>query len=99
MQPQEGFVSSADYSFWAHASGHTPGHTRRIFARSVQKTEEKRDKATVFLTVALSKRHLRAGMRAGGRYHHGQQQQPTCIHFDPSGHPLDPHRENFVPDV
>ncbi len=34
MQPQEGFVSSADYSFWAHASGHTPGHTRRIF-RSV----------------------------------------------------------------
>jgi hypothetical protein len=49
MQPQECLVSSACDSFWAHRLG-TYGV---FFARSVQKTEGKRDKATVFLTVAF----------------------------------------------
>jgi hypothetical protein len=54
MQPQESFVSSAGYSFWAHFWA----HATRFFARSVQKTEGKRDKATVSLTVASNKKHL-----------------------------------------
>jgi len=89
MQPQESFVSAADYSFGHTLLGTLLGTLGAFFARSVQKMEGKRDKATVFLTVASSKRHLRAGMGAGGRYHYSQQQQPTCIHFDPSARPLE----------
>ena len=56
MQPQECFVSSACYSFWAHRLGTLLGTHGAFFARSVQKTEGKRDKATVFRTIHLERK-------------------------------------------
>jgi hypothetical protein len=50
---KNGFLSSACYSFWAHRLGTVLGTLGAFSDRSVQKTEEKRAKATVLLTVAF----------------------------------------------
>jgi len=60
MQQQECFVSSAFYSFWAHRLGTLLGTLEAFFARSVQKTEGKRVKATVLLTAAFGAKLLAA---------------------------------------
>jgi hypothetical protein len=60
MQSQQGFVSSACDSFWAHRLGTLLGTLGAFFARSVQKTEGKREKAAVFLTVAFDEKRPRS---------------------------------------
>lgn len=64
MQPQECLVSSARYSFWAH--GYTAGQTRHGFCPVCSENGGgKRAKATVFLTVALTKRNQRGSDLSG----------------------------------
>src|SRR5262245_24111467 len=53
MQPQKCFVSSACSAFLGIPFGHTSGHHWRVSGRYVQKTEGKREKATVSLTIAF----------------------------------------------
>ena len=50
---KNGFLSSACYSFWAHRLGTVLGTLGAFFARFVEKSARKREKATVFLTVAF----------------------------------------------
>jgi hypothetical protein len=58
MQPQEGFVSSIGSSFGHTLLGTLLGTLGGFFARSVQNTEGKCAEATVFLTVASSRKNL-----------------------------------------
>jgi len=60
MQPQRGFASSAYHPFGHTLLGTLLGTLGGFFARSIQKTKGKRNNATVFLTVAFSKKRRRA---------------------------------------
>jgi hypothetical protein len=60
MQPQQCFVSSPRNSFWALRLGTLLGTFGALFARSVEKTEGKSEKATVFQTAAFDAKVLAA---------------------------------------
>src|SRR6266850_2150407 len=60
MQPSEGLVSLPATHFRHTCLGTLLGTVGGFFARSVQKTEGKRDKATVFLTAAFDAKVLAA---------------------------------------
>jgi hypothetical protein len=66
MQPQERFVSPASNSFGHSRLGTVSGTFGGLFDRSVRKTEGKREKATVSLTVAFDDENGPARGRTGG---------------------------------